>query len=91
MLFDIDFYKDGSEILEFARRVKGANIEKLEDAMLKKPKEAEYHIYIFAKYVKGANIAKLIKGIQTLEYREELEKILKERENAKDEIDNELN
>ena len=61
LLSDIDFYKDGSEILEFAR------------------------------HVKGANIAKLIKGIQTLEYREELEKILKERENAKDEIDNELN
>ena len=44
-------------ICEFARKVKGANISKLEDTVIKSGDA--YHIYEFARDIKGANITRL--------------------------------
>ena len=56
--------KNAKNIYNFARYIKGANIEKLENAIIE-IKNAEY-IYLFARDVKGANMYKCLYEIKKL-------------------------
>ena len=56
--------KDAKYIYNFAKNVKGVNIEKLENAIIE-IKNAEY-IYLFARDVKGANMYKCLYEIKKL-------------------------
>ena len=59
-------------IYSFASNVKGADIEKLQDAVIKAG-DAEY-MYYFARDIKGADIQKLKKAIKKAKERERMKK-----------------
>ena len=70
--------KNAEYIYDFARSIKGANIQKLEDAIIRS-KNAKY-IYVFARSIEGANIQKLEDAIiktKNVKYIEEFAEYVK--------------